>query len=119
MDERLIQSNLKSYNYNEPDPINAESSEDSIKMIEETNHKEKGLHPLNPLRDIIADTNYEEQSLTGIALYDFEGELEDDLQFSKGDEIEIIEQNETGWWIGKNGSNIGSFPYNFVQLNLS
>lgn len=51
-----------------------------------------------------------------IALYDFEGEREDDLEFYCGDTIEIVEQCESGWWIGKLNGKTGSFPYNFVQV---
>ncbi|CAG9331487.1 FCHO1 [Blepharisma stoltei] len=152
LDDRIVQSTAKMFEYAQSDSEEDQGSEDSLKLSlpkeEELNQDllpnkidfennfhapksdfesgfhapksdfESGLHPLNPLRDIIK-SSFEEKPLIGIALYDFEGELDEDLQFQKGDIIEILEQNETGWWIGRNDSRTGSFPYNFVQLNLS
>ena len=51
-----------------------------------------------------------------LALYDFEGEKEDDLSFFNGEAIEILQQCESGWWIGRLNGKTGAFPYNFVQL---
>lgn len=65
--------------------------------------------------------NYHEEvsfneAKSAIALYDFEGEREEDLAFFSGDTIEIIEECESGWWIGRLHGKSGSFPYNFVQI---
>ena len=51
-----------------------------------------------------------------IALYDFDKEREEDLEFSRGDLIEVLEKNESGWWIGRFGDKIGTFPFNFVNI---
>ena len=50
------------------------------------------------------------------ALYAFAGERAGDLAFAPGDEIEVMEKHESGWWVGRCDSQIGVFPYNFVQL---
>lgn len=50
-----------------------------------------------------------------VALYDFDGERDGDLSFSRGDVIEVLQKNDSGWWVGKMGSHVGSFPYNFIQ----
>lgn len=51
-----------------------------------------------------------------LALYDFNGEREGDLQFSRGEYIEILDKNESGWWVGRLGNVTGMFPFNFVQV---
>ena len=56
------------------------------------------------------------ESKAAIALYDFDGERDEDLAFFSGDTIEVIEECESGWWIGRLHGKTGSFPYNFVQI---
>ena len=51
-----------------------------------------------------------------VALYDFDKEREEDLEFNRGDMIEILEKNDSGWWIGRIGDRIGTFPFNFVNI---
>ena len=51
-----------------------------------------------------------------VALYDFDKERNEDLEFNRGDMIEILEKNESGWWIGRIGDRIGTFPFNFVNI---
>lgn len=52
-----------------------------------------------------------------LAIYDFEGERPEDLSFSRGETVEILRTDDSGWWTGKLGNKIGTFPYNFVQLS--
>ncbi len=49
------------------------------------------------------------------ALYDHDAEAEDELSFKTGDEIEVIESNDDGWWTGKCHGKTGMFPVNYVQ----
>jgi chromosome segregation ATPase len=51
-----------------------------------------------------------------VALYDFDKERDEDLEFNRGDMIEILEKNDSGWWIGRIGDRIGTFPFNFVNI---
>jgi hypothetical protein len=67
------------------------------------------------LKNFCAEISFNEWK-NAVALYDFEGETEDDLAFSRGDTIEIIEECQSGWWIGRLNGKTGSFPYNFVQV---
>lgn len=47
---------------------------------------------------------------TAIALYDYQGEQDGDLSFSKGDIIVVTKKSESSndWWTGKIGGRIGS-----------
>nr|CAG8581117.1 14395_t:CDS:10 [Entrophospora candida] len=56
---------------------------------------------------------------TAVALYDFDGEQDGDLTFSKGDVITITKQSEStnDWWTGKCKGKEGIFPANYVELN--
>lgn len=102
------------------------------------------LHPLNPLRNFknskltyFQDESTPELETTdsknksrirrkgesnsqsrqfALAVYDFVGECAGDLSFSRGETVEIVKSNESGWWTGKIGLKIGTFPYNFVQI---
>ncbi|KAF0436576.1 DUF500-domain-containing protein [Gigaspora margarita] len=55
---------------------------------------------------------------TAIALYDFTGEQEGDLSFTKGDLIIITKKTDSNneWWTGKCKGQDGIFPANYVQL---
>lgn len=50
-----------------------------------------------------------------VALYDFEGERENDLVFSEGDIICVLKKNPGGWWLGKANNKVGRFPSNFTE----
>ncbi|XP_053310635.1 SH3 domain-containing protein 21 isoform X2 [Spea bombifrons] len=39
----------------------------------------------------------------------------DELDLCPGEIIEVLEEIEDGWWLGKKGNLIGAFPSNFVQ----
>lgn len=62
---------------------------------------------------------YEEGSLgTATALYDYAGQSADDLPFSAGAIITILDQSDpSGWWKGSLDGVEGYFPSNFVQQN--
>uniref|UniRef100_A0A0K0DF37 SH3 domain-containing protein n=1 Tax=Angiostrongylus cantonensis TaxID=6313 RepID=A0A0K0DF37_ANGCA len=49
------------------------------------------------------------------AIYDYDAQDTDELSFSAGDEIELMQRHESGWWQGKMGNRIGLFPANYVQ----
>ncbi|KAM9320134.1 SH3 domain-containing protein 21 [Gastrophryne carolinensis] len=39
----------------------------------------------------------------------------DELELTAGEVIEVLEEIEDGWWLGKKGDLVGAFPSNFVQ----
>ncbi|XP_074083080.1 GRB2-related adapter protein 2 isoform X2 [Macrotis lagotis] len=48
------------------------------------------------------------------ALYDFEAEEEDELGFSTGDVVEVLDSSNTSWWTGRLHNRLGLFPANYV-----
>jgi len=58
----------------------------------------------------------EPDGAVGVALWDFNGERETDLSFSKGAMITIIQRFPNGWWEGELNGVIGDFPCNFVEI---
>ena len=50
------------------------------------------------------------------ALYDYEGEDEDDLQFKEGDLITLIERVDENWFLGELNGRDGIFPENYVEV---
>lgn len=48
------------------------------------------------------------------ALYDFIAEEQDELNFSAGDIIEVVDQPESFWWVGQLRGRTGLFPTNYI-----
>ncbi|KAK1877024.1 GRB2-related adaptor protein 2 [Dissostichus eleginoides] len=48
------------------------------------------------------------------ALYDFNAEEEDELGFSTGDIIEVLDRSDPSWWRGKLRGKSGLFPANYT-----
>ncbi|XP_039174620.1 src substrate cortactin-like isoform X4 [Crotalus tigris] len=57
-----------------------------------------------------------EGSLSALALYDYQGEGDDEISFDPGDTITSIERVDEGWWRGSCGGRVGLFPANYVKL---
>ncbi|XP_062573779.1 uncharacterized protein LOC134235563 isoform X2 [Saccostrea cucullata] len=49
-------------------------------------------------------------------LFDYEPENEDELKIEVGDIVEVIKQEEEGWWEGVVNGKTGVFPSNFVEV---
>ena len=52
-----------------------------------------------------------------VALYDHVADADDELDFSVGDKVEVIEQGDGGWWTGRCHGKIGLFPVNYVDAS--
>lgn len=50
------------------------------------------------------------------ALYDFTAEESDELAFSAGDIIEVLDRSDPSWWTGKLRGKSGLFPANYTEL---
>ncbi|KAI9360872.1 hypothetical protein DFJ73DRAFT_815267 [Zopfochytrium polystomum] len=50
-----------------------------------------------------------------VALYDFNGERDGDLSFSRGDVITVVKRNANEWWVGRLNGREGVFPANYVE----
>jgi hypothetical protein len=50
------------------------------------------------------------------ALRNFQAASGNKLNFSKGDILEIINQNDSGWWYASLKGKLGFIPDNFVKL---
>lgn len=51
-----------------------------------------------------------------VALYDYKATKSDELSFSCGDVIQIINQDFPGWWTGQLNGVTGLIPSNYVQI---
>ncbi|KAG9492865.1 hypothetical protein GDO78_001035 [Eleutherodactylus coqui] len=49
------------------------------------------------------------------AEYSYSPSKPDELELIAGEVVEVIEEIEDGWWLGKKGNLVGAFPSNFVQ----
>ena len=49
------------------------------------------------------------------ARFNFKGEGEDTLPFSKGDIISVTQMVDGGWWEGMSNGQVGWFPSNYVR----
>ncbi|XP_023774659.1 hematopoietic lineage cell-specific protein isoform X1 [Cyanistes caeruleus] len=64
------------------------------------------------------DSAYEGQSpgLCAVALYDYQGDGDDEISFDPDDTITHIEMVDEGWWQGQCHGRVGLFPANYVKL---
>ncbi|XP_035384506.1 hematopoietic lineage cell-specific protein isoform X3 [Electrophorus electricus] len=64
------------------------------------------------------DNDYEDVGcgLSAVALYDYQGEADDELSFVPEDIIINIEMVDEGWWKGSCHGRSGLFPASFVKL---
>ncbi|XP_034720009.1 hematopoietic lineage cell-specific protein [Etheostoma cragini] len=65
-----------------------------------------------------ADNDYEDLSSgqRAVAIYDYEGEADDEISFNPDDVITNIEMIDEGWWKGHCHGRVGLFPASYVQL---
>ncbi|XP_077956577.1 src substrate protein p85-like isoform X3 [Gasterosteus aculeatus] len=70
--------------------------------------------PLPPARD----NDYEDLSagMQAVAIYDYQGEADDEISFNPDDVITHIEMIDEGWWKGQCHGRVGLFPSAYVQL---
>lgn len=49
------------------------------------------------------------------AMYDFTAEEGDELGFSAGDIIEVLDHSDPSWWMGRLRGRSGLFPANYTM----
>ncbi|NXH69516.1 HCLS1 protein, partial [Hydrobates tethys] len=64
------------------------------------------------------DSVYEVESpgTCAVALYDYQGDGDDEISFDPDDTITHIEMVDEGWWRGQCRGKVGLFPANYVKL---
>ncbi|NXV92016.1 HCLS1 protein, partial [Calonectris borealis] len=64
------------------------------------------------------DNVYEVESpgTCAVALYDYQGDGDDEISFDPDDTITHIEMVDEGWWRGQCRGKVGLFPANYVKL---
>lgn len=50
-----------------------------------------------------------------VALYDYDAVEEGELNFAEGAQIEILLKDDSGWWKGKVGEDVGWFPAEYIK----
>ncbi|XP_032361415.1 src substrate protein p85-like isoform X2 [Etheostoma spectabile] len=69
---------------------------------------------------VLTDANNDYEDLSSgqraVAIYDYEGEADDEISFNPDDVITNIEMIDEGWWKGHCHGRVGLFPASYVQL---
>ncbi|KAG5438215.1 hypothetical protein PCANB_003066 [Pneumocystis canis] len=81
----------------------------SIKQTQENNHIQRAPLPSVPRKTAVIGIFQAE------ALYDYEGEDDDDLSLKVGDKINVLEYVNEDWWRGTCNGKEGIFPANHVK----
>ena len=50
------------------------------------------------------------------ALFDFTPQEDGELEFKKGQVIQVVEKDDANWWRGRLGDQEGIFPSNYVAV---
>ncbi|XP_065186183.1 SH3 domain-containing protein 19-like [Sycon ciliatum] len=82
------------------------------------NVETEGMFPQRHIR-IVKKLPSDVKMATGpscVAMFDFVGESEDELTFSKGDLIELIAREGTDWLKGRLNNQEGAFPREYVEI---
>ncbi|XP_005936885.1 GRB2-related adapter protein 2b [Haplochromis burtoni] len=101
-------------------------SKQSLLLLKETQKEERGdsnkllpPHPIFPRSDRApspAPRQRKTSHTTQVrALYDFKAEEADELEFSAGDIIEVLEVSDQTWWKGQLRGKKGLFPSNYTK----
>ncbi|ESN98995.1 hypothetical protein HELRODRAFT_67445, partial [Helobdella robusta] len=51
-----------------------------------------------------------------VAMYNYQGQADDDLSFEEGNVINLIEKTNSDWWKGELNGAVGIFPANYVAI---
>lgn len=51
-----------------------------------------------------------------IAVYDYTAANQDEMSFSKGQLINVLDKSNPDWWRGEVNGVTGLFPFNYVQM---
>ncbi|XP_068442986.1 src substrate protein p85-like [Clinocottus analis] len=84
---------------------------------EDEGEYEELVEPTLP-RPTVVDNDYEDLSngTQAVAIYDYEGEAEDEISFNPNDVITNIEMIDEAWWKGQCHGRVGLFPSAYVEL---
>ncbi|KAK2857521.1 hypothetical protein Q7C36_005440 [Tachysurus vachellii] len=88
---------------------------DTLPPPQETRYQSEPTGPLGPPKCPANMFPPPQASLLKVkALYDFIAEEQDELNFSAGDIIEVVDQSESFWWVGRVRGRTGLFPTNYI-----
>ena len=99
-------------NYVEIDPQSASVPPPGGASIR-TNIKEEPNMYHQP--DLMIQRNGPSLNIRAIAKFKYIGSREDELSLEKGDDVIVMEKEADGWWRGRCGTQIGWFPFNYVE----
>eukprot|EP01130_Rhizamoeba_saxonica_P008084 TRINITY_DN3268_c0_g1_i1.p1 TRINITY_DN3268_c0_g1~~TRINITY_DN3268_c0_g1_i1.p1 ORF type:complete len:749 (-),score=176.43 TRINITY_DN3268_c0_g1_i1:23-2269(-) len=101
-----------------PNLLKPENS-NPLQLVEDTPLVNGLVHTLITQYDyIFSEEDPEEDDVMAVAKFAYEATAEDQIDLAVGDEINILEQDDDGWWTGElvASGRSGKFPGSYVKL---
>lgn len=87
-----------------------ERAEEREKRVSTKQSTEETNEKLNQAKEILKGKKFCR------VVWDIEAEDEDELDLKIGDLVEVVQEDESGWWTGSFRGLIGTFPVNYTEI---
>uniref|UniRef100_A0A8C5GVI1 Intersectin-2-like n=1 Tax=Gouania willdenowi TaxID=441366 RepID=A0A8C5GVI1_GOUWI len=81
--------------------------------------RQKGWFPASNIKILGSNSGKSTPASQVIAIYDYSAANQDEISFSKGQLINVLDKSNPDWWKGEINGATGLFPFNYVKLTTA